>query len=229
MKPIRLSIALLTAWMFAMALGSCNKSNPDPVPPACPPDPKPVVKTEGPVRFEFGVTDLDGNPKNCFRKGEPFRVYLYIINQQEIPLIWDRFAAGSYALPSLFVAGENTPSTVNWESGALCRGPGIGLRIAAFDSLIFDTPRSFELPFLRPSSTPPYQGYYDKRRCTWPDWTVDNEQLKKLPSGRYYVRLRIALLLGEPKPGYSLIPAGDEKPLPLQSYAFEGELPLVVQ
>ncbi|WP_250632196.1 hypothetical protein [Rhodoflexus caldus] len=228
MKPIRLSIALLTAWMLAMALGSCNKSNPDPVPPACPPDPKPVVKTEGPVRFEFGVTDLDGNPKNCFRKGEPFRVYLYIINQGETRLWWNNAAPESYLTPELFIVDQDAPPIIKWSNSAQCRGP-YGHVIAAFDSLIFDTPRSFELPYLQSLAPVPYLEYLKRRRCRVPEWRVIEGNLEKLPVGRYRIRLRIALLLGEPKPGYSPIPSGDEKLLPLQSYAFEGELPLVVQ
>lgn len=224
MKPIRLSIALLTAWMLAMALGSCNKSNPDPVPPACPPDPKPVVKTEGPVRFEFGVTDLDGNPKNCFRKGESFRVYLYAINQGEITLYWDNFARVSLLTPELFAADQDAPPVIKWSNRAQCRGP-YGDTLAVSDSLIFDTPRSFELPYLKSLAPVPYLGYFKKRRCGYPDWGIIEGNLEKLPVGRYRIRLSIALLLREHRWPIS----DDRKQPPLQSYAFEGELPLVVQ
>ncbi|MCU0451604.1 MAG: hypothetical protein MUC97_17460, partial [Bernardetiaceae bacterium] len=160
----------------------------DPGPPPCPAQaPAPVRQTGELVRFEYGLTDLEGRPKNCFRQGEDFRLYLYVINQTEGMLHWQT----ERPMTPIIVNAADADQKPIALSGPQCRL--FGHHINALDTLILEMPLSWH----QLTGGLPYPSYWAKRYCGG-GWYLP-PQAQKLAQGRYVAELDMNLPLAEVK------------------------------
>jgi hypothetical protein len=210
-----LSVALLAA--LPLMASMCRSAEPE-GPPACPDQaPRPVRATGELVRFEYGITDLQGRPKNCFRQGEDFRLYLYVINQTESILNWNN-GRGNAQPPS--VRNENGRDSIR-VGGYQCRV--LGGHIAALDTLIFAIPFDWEKAKLDRSELP-YLNYTAKRHCGT-NWNIYPRQEAALSQGKYVANLQNEFHLSMVGSGISVF----EGPIRYVPQVFKAEIPFTIQ
>jgi hypothetical protein len=172
------------------------------------------------VRFEYGLTDLQGRPKNCFRQGEGFRLYLYVINQTETLLFVPN------EVPSPTLTDVDRPSAPSIEiQGPQCRIGG--KHIAALDTFILEMPLERDI-----QSTELFKEHYpdygNKRICvSAPSWYLGKDEKgrdKNLVPGRYLARFNaVVRVLSIPS-----LPANDHLSRYV-SHPFQAEIPFTIQ
>jgi hypothetical protein len=222
MKPNQ-KLSKLLAWGLLATLplmaGMCGPAEEAAGPPPCPAqDPAPARQDGELVRFEYGITDLQGRPKNCFRQGEGFRLYLYVINKTETLL----FVPNDGNLrPTLTDVDRPGAPSVEVQ-GLQCRIGG--KNIPALDTFILEMPLERDIQSMGLFKEP-YPGY-GKSMCTRPEWHLGKDEKggdKNLVTGRYLARFNAVVRVSVPS-----MPANDHSNRYV-SHPFQAEIPFTIQ